>query len=187
MKKLFGKEQHDGGRPTRRDTQAQRLLRTPHHHCKGLENFDGKHALRGAKIMSNKKLGNDFEVQFCEVLFNEGFWCHTFAQNQAGQPADIIAVRDGKAYLIDCKVCSNSTFAFSRIEENQDLAMQHWSDCGNGDGWFALLLEDGSIYMFTHFVIKDETKFHSSLSEKEIREYGTPFLVWLDWLKLKLT
>ena len=56
--------------------------------------------------MSNKKLGNSFESELCEILSMYGFWCHNLAQNSAGQPADVIAVRNGKAYLIDCKVCS---------------------------------------------------------------------------------
>ena len=62
--------------------------------------------------MTNKKLGNSFESVFCEILFQQGFWCHNRAQNQAGQPADVIAVRDGKAYLIDCKFCTNNKLVF---------------------------------------------------------------------------
>ena len=43
--------------------------------------------------MSNKKIGNDFEKELCEVLAEYGFWVHNFTQNQDGQPADIIAVK----------------------------------------------------------------------------------------------
>lgn len=85
--------------------------------------------------MTNKKLGNSFESVFCEILFQQGFWCHNLAQNQAGQPADVIAVRDGKSYLIDCKVCSRGRFPFSRIEDNQHTAMRAWQESGNGTGW----------------------------------------------------
>lgn len=60
--------------------------------------------------MSNKKLGNDFESEFCKILSEHGYWCHNMAQNAAGQPADVIAVKDTIAYLIDCKVCSNDKF-----------------------------------------------------------------------------
>ena len=59
-------------------------------------------------MSNNKKLGNDFESRFCEILYSEGFWVHNLAQNSAGQPADVIAARNGKTYLIDCKVCSLS-------------------------------------------------------------------------------
>ena len=83
--------------------------------------------------MTNKKIGNDFESDFCEILFENGFWTHNLAQNASGQPADVIAARNGKTYLIDCKVCSNRGFALSRMEENQDLSMELWKDTGNGD------------------------------------------------------
>ena len=129
--------------------------------------------------MTNKKLGNDFEAQFCEILFGEGFWCHNLAQSQAGQPADVIAVRNESAYLIDCKVCSNHSFALARMESNQDLAMEHWKDCGNGDGWFAIRLEDHTIFLIPHMVIKAMSKKQSSMSEKEIRECGKSLEYWL--------
>lgn len=56
--------------------------------------------------MSNKKIGNGFEAEFCEKLFQNGYWVHNLAQNAAGQPADVVAVKNGVPYLIDCKVCS---------------------------------------------------------------------------------
>ena len=93
-------------------------------------------------MASNKKLGNDFETALCEALSQRGYWAHNLAQNQAGQPADVIAVKNSHAYLIDCKVCSSNGFPLSRVEENQDLAMQLWKYCGNGEGWFALKLGD---------------------------------------------
>lgn len=93
-------------------------------------------------MATNKKLGNTFEAELCETLFQKGFWAHNLAQNQAGQPADVLAVRNGVAYLIDCKVCSDNKFALSRVEENQSSAMELWRDSGNGEGWFALKIED---------------------------------------------
>ena len=33
--------------------------------------------------MTNKKIGNDFESDFCEILFENGFWRHNLAQTQA--------------------------------------------------------------------------------------------------------
>ena len=59
-------------------------------------------------MATNRKIGNSFETEFCELLFQYGFWCHNIAQNAAGQPADVIAVKNKTAYLIDCKVCSNN-------------------------------------------------------------------------------
>lgn len=129
--------------------------------------------------MTNKKMGNDFENRFVEILSQEGYWCHLFAQNQAGQPADVIAVRNGKAYLIDCKVCSNRGFALSRMEENQDLAMEHWKNCGNGAGWFAVLTGE-SIFMIPHFTVKGFRKKQAVMSESEMLEYGMPLVKWLE-------
>ena len=128
--------------------------------------------------MTNKKIGNDFESDFCEILFEQGFWVHNFAQNQDGQPADVIAARNGKTYLIDCKVCSVRGFALSRMEENQDLSMELWKSTGNGEGWFAVLIEE-QIVMIPHFTVKALRATQSYMNELELREYGTPLEKWL--------
>ena len=98
--------------------------------------------------MSNRSNGHRFEQEFCQMLFEEGFWVHNMAQNQAGQPADVIAVRNQIAYLIDCKVCENDEFPLSRIEPNQRSAMDLWERCGNGSGWLALKTSEG-VYMIS--------------------------------------
>lgn len=130
--------------------------------------------------MTNKKLGNDFESDLCDKLFASGFWSHNMAQNQAGQPADIIAARNGKTYLIDCKVCSNRGFALSRMEENQDWSMALWKACGNGVGWFALLLPGERIYMISHSQIKIAKDKKSYLKEEEICRIGIPYYEWIE-------
>jgi Holliday junction resolvase len=129
--------------------------------------------------MSNKKLGNDFETQLCELLFEKGYWAHNLAQNASGQPADVLAVKDGRSYLIDCKVCSNGKFPFSRMEENQDLSMSLWEECGNGEGWFALKLDE-EIYMVPHSVIVYYKEAQGSFNAKEIRSVGLPVGRWLE-------
>ena len=130
--------------------------------------------------MSNKKVGNSFETEFCEILSMYGFWCHNLAQNSAGQPADVIAARNGKAYLIDCKVCSTDKgFALNRMEGNQDLAMSLWNECGNGQGWFAMKLPTDEIYMCYHQVIKAYRVYQSYLSIAEIVQICTPIEKWV--------
>ena len=131
--------------------------------------------------MSNKALGNSFEEELCEILSSYGFWSHNMAQKKSGQPADIIAVRNKVAHLIDAKVCSNNEFPFSRIEENQDLAMELWKDCGNGIGWFALKIResDNQIYMISHYTMVAYRHQQKSLSAKEIFELGTPIEKWV--------
>lgn len=128
---------------------------------------------------SNKKIGNDFETALCEILFENGFWAHNLAQNQAGQPADVIAVRNRVAYLIDCKVCSTRKgFDLTRMEENQDLSMTLWKECGNGEGWFAVLLSE-QIYMIPHFVVRALGNQKSSITPSEVFEIGKPLDKWI--------
>ena len=131
--------------------------------------------------MSNKKLGNQFESEFCDTLADEGFWTHNMAQNSDGQPADVIAVKNGEAYLIDCKVCSRDRFSFTRIEENQTLSMELWRDCNNGEGWFALQFSD-QIYMVTLESIRNAMNSHMSLNRETVEEYGIPLGEWL-WVR----
>ena len=128
--------------------------------------------------MNNKTLGNSFETELCEKLSNHGFWVHLLNANKSGQPADIIAVRNGKAHLIDAKVCTNGRFVLSRVEENQELAMSLWNECGNGIGWFAMKVGD-QIYMVCFYVIQAYKDKKHSLSEQDIHELGIPLEKWV--------
>lgn len=128
--------------------------------------------------MTNRKLGNDFESELCEILFRRGFWVHNLAQNQAGQPADVMAVRNKVAYLIDCKVCSLKGFPLSRVEENQDSSMTLWKECGNGEGWFALKLAE-DVYMIPHVAMKMFAEEKASMSVQDILEFGIPLGKWI--------
>lgn len=126
--------------------------------------------------MSNKKIGNSFEAELCEILSRHGFWAHNLAQNAAGQPADIIAVKNSVAYLIDCKVCSGKAFSLSRIEDNQQLSMNLWWYCHNGDGWFAVKFGK-NIYMITlGRLLNLATK---NLTEEFFMQYAQTLDKWL--------
>lgn len=129
---------------------------------------------------SNKALGNALEQELCELLAEHGFWTHNMAMNKSGQPADIIAVKNQTAYLIDAKVCSSRGFALSRMEENQDLAMELWKECGNGLGWFAIKVPTGEIYMVNHLYIKAYQEKQSTLSFAEIENLGVPIERWVE-------
>jgi Holliday junction resolvase len=129
--------------------------------------------------MNNKTLGNNFEQELCEKLSEYGFWTHNLAMNKAGQPADIIAVRNKVAYLIDAKVCSNRGFALSRVEENQELAMTLWNERGNGQGWFALKVPNGDIYMLPHYCIQAYKRSQSTLSFVKIFTLGKHLEKWV--------
>lgn len=130
--------------------------------------------------MINKKIGNSFEAELCELLSMYGFWCHNFAQNAAGQPADVIAAKNGRSYLIDCKVCSTDKgFDLRRMEENQDLSMELWNECGNGQGWFAIKLPNDDIFMLPHFTVKAYRNTQSYMSTAEVYEIGKPLEKWV--------
>ena len=123
--------------------------------------------------MINKKLGNDFEQELCEILADAGYWTHNFANRKNGQPADIIAVKNRMAYLIDAKVCSYEVFPFSRIEENQQLAMDMWIECGNVTPYFALKARN-EIYMISWQAIKClRAKGKKQLNLEDMNKYGT--------------
>ena len=130
-------------------------------------------------MKSNRAVGNAFEQELCNLLFDNGFWAHNLKQDNSGQPADVIAVRNKVAYLIDCKDCSAKGFDLRRVEDNQITAMELWNECGNGQGWFALKIPTGDIYMIPLFVVTAYKNGQSSLSFAEIHEIGKSLDVWV--------
>ena len=130
--------------------------------------------------MINKKLGNDFEKELSEILYDAGYWVHLLNQNKNGQPADIIAVKNGKAYLIDAKVCMYEVFPFRRIEENQHLSMDMWIECGNVTPYFALKARN-EIYMVAYTTVMDLIrKGKKQLNLEDMNKYGTRLATWLN-------
>lgn len=98
---------------------------------------------------TNRKDGLRFEAELCEKLAEHGWWAHDMAQSAAGQPSDVIAVKNNKAVLIDCKVCASDKFQLSRIEPNQEMAMNLWYERGNQLAYFAVKFSSGLIYMIS--------------------------------------
>ena len=128
---------------------------------------------------SNRRDGVRFEKELCELLSGFGFWAHDLAQNSQGQPFDVIAARNGCTSPIDCKVCSKNIFKTERVEENQYLAMRLWEQTGNGSGWFALKLNDGSVYMISLAGMETQMFTKTVISEREIRSLGVPLAEWV--------
>ena len=127
----------------------------------------------------NKKLGNDFEQELCKILADAGYWTHNFANRKNGQPADIIAVKNGKAYLIDAKECTREIFPLKRMEYNQELSMGLWIECGNIDPYFALKARN-EIYMVSYVTIKNLIrKGKKQLNLEDMNKYGTRLAAWL--------
>lgn len=129
--------------------------------------------------MINKKLGNDFEQELCEILADAGYWTHNFASKKTGQPADVIAVKDGKAYLIDAKECTREIFPLKRMEYNQELSMGLWIECGNIEPYFALKARN-EIYMVDYTTVMDLIrKGKKQLNLEDMNKYGTRLAAWL--------
>lgn len=128
----------------------------------------------------NKKLGNDFEKELSEILYDAGYWVHLLNQNKNGQPADIIAVKNGKAYLIDAKVCSHDLFDFRRVEDNQQLAMDMWIERGGNEPYFALKARN-EVYMVAYTTVIDLIrKGNKQLNLENMNKYGTRLATWLN-------
>jgi len=124
--------------------------------------------------LSNRSEGTAFESILCDKLAKAGFWAHNMAQKASGQPADVIAVKNDIAYLIDCKLCEKDYFRLSRVEENQESAMALWQSCGNRGAYFAIRIADGSTYMvpFSHIVDYKRRKW-TSIKRKDLIMYVT--------------
>lgn len=128
--------------------------------------------------MNNKQLGNKFEIEFCQMLSKNGFWCHRLQDNKNGQPADIIASKGNKAALIDCKVCENNKFQLSRMEENQINAMQKWRKTGNVFANFAILMNDEVRVLNLETLMKLKRIGVKTLNEEDIINYSIPYESW---------
>lgn len=111
----------------------------------------------------NRTSGNRFETAFATKLAGDGFWVTKLTQNASGQPADLIAVKNDKALLIDCKVCERDYFPFKRIEPNQQTAMMFWRGKGNHQYWFALQYENET-YMLDGYLARYLVNRHGGVN-----------------------
>lgn len=103
--------------------------------------------------MNNKRIGTDFEREFCKILAENGFWVHFITPDRTGsQPFDVIAVKSGNAYAFDCKTCEASTFSINRLEDNQIMAFDKWLKCGNENAYIAIKHKD-KIYIAPYLKI----------------------------------
>lgn len=135
-----------------------------------------------AKALDNRTSGGRFEQEMAEALYAAGFWAHLMQQNKAGQPSDIIAVKGRFHTLIDAKEISDHRgFPFSRVEENQRLAMRMFQRRGGELCYFALKLPDKSVWMVSLERIETlKSRGKTSLTEEEIRTQTWSLEKWLE-------
>lgn len=135
----------------------------------------------------NRTVGGKFEQEFAEILFQNGFWAHVMQQNRSGQPSDIVAAKGKFHTLIDAKVISDDDgFPFSRIEENQKLAMRMFQKRCGELCYFALKLTDGSIWLVSLERLETlRNRGKKRLTDEEIRTQTWSLQTWLkatdDW------
>ena len=129
----------------------------------------------------NRSVGNRFEEELCVILYENGFWAHNMKQGPSGQPADIIAVKGRFHTLIDAKEIADSRgFPFSRVEENQKLAMRLFEKRCGEMGYFALKLPDGEIRLISLERIETlKARKKTRLTESEIRDQTWSLEKWL--------
>lgn len=99
-------------------------------------------------LKSNKRIGNNFEKELAEILREKGYWVTLLTPKKhiGSQPADIVAIKNNKASLIECKTCKSHLFEIKRIEENQWNASKKYFKCGNTEYLIAIKNEE-EIYM----------------------------------------
>lgn len=105
--------------------------------------------------MNNKKLGSDFEKEACKILSDMGYWVHFMTPDVRGaQPFDIIAVKNGVPFAIDCKTSVSKKFSLSRLEDNQIFAFERWKKCGNNEPLIFVKYQDKALVV-TYANLKD--------------------------------
>ena len=104
--------------------------------------------------MNNKKLGTEFEREAVTLLSQKGYWVHFITPDSSGkQPFDIIASKDDKPLVADCKTSEKKWFSISRLEENQIMAFELWLKRGNTKA-FILIKYNEEIYQIPYRMLK---------------------------------
>ena len=136
--------------------------------------------------MSNKSAGTKFERECASRLAAEGFWVHRFQDNKNGQPCDVIAAKNGEAYLFDCKDCQTKAFDLRRVEENQFNAMLLFQMTGNRRGMFAIHYPDQTVYLMDYQIARNlRNNGVGSVQRDEISGYGRTLDDWLEEMKVE--
>lgn len=106
----------------------------------------------------NKRLGTEFEREFCAMLAKDGYWVHFIVPDARGaQPFDVVAVKKGVAYAFDCKTSARRVFPLSRLEYNQKTAFELWMRCGNLEPFVAVKFES-RIYLLPYLLLRQKGK-----------------------------
>ena len=121
------------------------------------------------------KLGKDFEEQLCWWLSSNGYYVIYNEKGMSGsQAADIVAIKNNVATLIECKNLENKTgiFNLNRLEANQWLAYKHLKETHNSNMIVAIKW-DNKVYFINFDLLQF---FDKSIDLKKIEPNIINFL-----------
>lgn len=88
------------------------------------------------------------------LLSQKGYWVHFITPDASGsQPFDVIASKNDKPLVCDCKTSVNKWFNISRLEENQIMAFELWLRTGNSSAFIFIKYND-NIYQIPYRMLK---------------------------------
>lgn len=102
-------------------------------------------------MINKKKIGNDTEKKALELLSDLGYRCHLFSYNSNGQPCDVVAMKNDRAFLIDVKHCSENRFEFKNIQPNQRTCFEYAEQCGNTKCGFMIFFERYNVWRWLSY------------------------------------
>ena len=107
--------------------------------------------------MNNKKRGTKFEQDWCDYLSEHGYWAHFVEPKPDGsQPFDVIAAKDDKMYVYDCKTLKGNRFPLDRIEWNQRVAFARIGTIGGVKRQFIVIKNENGIYQIPFVLLIDK-------------------------------
>lgn len=116
-------------------------------------------------MKNQKKIGNKYEKELCNLLQANGYWCHLFEYNSNGQPCDVVALKEDKSFLIDVKHCEGDIFYFSRIEPNQKTCFEYASKiCKIKNVGFAIYFDNKEKFYWLPYHLTKNSKINSVVS-----------------------
>ena len=93
----------------------------------------------------NKKRGKNFENEFAKILMKNNFWARL--DKGFAQTCDIIAGKNGKIFLFECKTCVSDYFNLERVEDNQSDSREWFKSCKNNNAWFVFKVDGIGIFL----------------------------------------
>ena len=116
--------------------------------------------------MKNYEIGKITEFNAAKFFSKHDYWVYQFPKTQAGQPADLIVIKNNKATLVEVKHCKSDRFSLNRIEPNQLTTYKFFKSKGNTSHKILIAFKSGVCLLdFKYIYIRKK------LDEKSIDFY----------------